>query len=294
MHAFTTGGDQAAGFPKFHSGWVVFGPAVGDLDTDGKSEVVAATREGYLYVWNTDGNHSGNQEWWNYRHDERNTANYGLDTRPPGILRDAQVSGDGSQITFKAPGDDWYGGTADHYEAVTSGSPITPQNFDSKDQLDSEPTPGAAGDSQTYDVPVNAKRFVAIRAVDESGNLGPIKVLDRGTSGLPAGHCGNGIIGDDDPNTLTGTAGKDQIRGLGGDDLIRGKAGKDCVEGDADNDELHGGGDPDHLWGDEGDDEFFSVRGGHDFIHCGPGDDRVHAGRNDNVGSSCEHVTRGS
>ena len=108
------------------------------------------------------------------------------------------------------------------------------------------------------------------------------------------GHCDGGILGDDDPNVLTGTLGPDKIRGLGGADEIRGRTGRDCLAGDAGDDEIHGGGDPDELWGGDGDDEFFAVRGGHDVIHCGPGDDRVHAGRNDVVGASCERVTRGS
>ena len=35
LHAFTSAGAQAGGFPKFTTGWEVFGPAVGDLDGDG-------------------------------------------------------------------------------------------------------------------------------------------------------------------------------------------------------------------------------------------------------------------
>ena len=59
IHAFTDGGAQASGFPKFTSGWVVFGPATGDIDSDGKTELVAMTREGYLIVWKTDGTCAG-------------------------------------------------------------------------------------------------------------------------------------------------------------------------------------------------------------------------------------------
>ena len=291
LHAYeATTGAQAAGFPKFQTGWIVFGPAVGDLDTDGRNDILAATREGYLYAWETNGVATGNEEWWQYRHDERNTARYGVDTRPPGILRDAELAGAGSRVIFKAPGDDWYAGTADRYEAVTSGSPINASNFDSKDPLGGEPEPVDPGQSQTYDLPPTAKRFVAIRAVDEQGNVCRIVVVDRGVA---LGKCDGGILGDDDPNVLTGTDGPDAIRGLGGADEIRGRRGADCLAGDDGDDEIHGGRGRDELWGGDGDDEFFAVGGSNDVVHCGPGDDRVHAGHHDVVGASCERVTRG-
>jgi hypothetical protein len=307
LHGFTTGAAQAPGFPKFHSGWIVFGPAVGDLDSDGKSEVIAATREGYLYVWDSDGTHAGNQEWWSYRHDERNTANYGLDTRPPGVLRDAHLAAGGMQITFDAPGDDWYGGTAGHYEAVSSGTAITPANFDSKDPLDGEPAPGGAGASETYAIPASAKRFVAIRAVDEAGNLGPIVSFDRGVA---ADQCDGGVLGDDDPNVLQGTDDPDKIRGLGGDDRIEGHRAADCLAGDDDadfvkggrgGDALFGGLGPDELrpgrgkdtvLGGDGDDRIFTVRNRHDVVNCGAGEDTVEAGPGDEVAGNCEHVRR--
>ena len=37
-------------------------------------------------AWNTPGKAGGGDQWWSYRHDERNTGTYGIDTRPPGIL----------------------------------------------------------------------------------------------------------------------------------------------------------------------------------------------------------------
>ncbi|MGI8727255.1 MAG: hypothetical protein ACR2K6_06185, partial [Solirubrobacterales bacterium] len=77
----------------------------------GTNEVVANTRESYLFAWETEGkSDGGNEEWWSYRHDERNTARYGTDTRPPGVIRKAKVSKTGSKLRFDAPGDDWYAG----------------------------------------------------------------------------------------------------------------------------------------------------------------------------------------
>ena len=194
LHAFTTGGAQANGFPKFTTGWIVFGPSVGDFEGTGRNDVVAATREGYLMSWRTNGTADANNEWWSSHHDERNTGEYGIDTRPPGILRGASVSADGSELDFTAPGDDWYAGTADHYAAVTSAHPITPENFGAATPLEGAPAPGTAGSGESLTVPAGAERHVAIRAVDEAGNLGPVHDFDLGpgSGGEPGGPAGGG------------------------------------------------------------------------------------------------------
>jgi hypothetical protein len=192
LHAFEPGGTQASGFPKFQSGWLIYGPATGDIDSDGKTEVVAATREGYLNVWETDGTAAGNNEWWNPRHDERNTGQYGLDTRPPGIIRSLSLSADGSTMKFTSPGDEWYAGTADHYEIVTSQNPITPDNFDSLAPLPGAPAPAAGGTQQSFAIPLTARRYLAIRAIDEAGNRGAVGLLDRGPDLSAGGGSGAG------------------------------------------------------------------------------------------------------
>ncbi len=193
LHAYSAGtGGQTSGFPKFTSGWIVFAPAAGDIDSDGKTEIVATAREGYLNVWKTDGTAAGNDEWWNFRHDERNTGEYGLDTRPPGILRDASVSDDGSELDFTAPGDDWYAGTADHYEVVTSQAPIRSGNFARATPLEGAPAPAEAGSAQAFTIAHGAPRHIAIRAVDEAGNLGPVHDFDLGPGSGGEGGGGNG------------------------------------------------------------------------------------------------------
>ena len=73
LHAFTPDG-QAAGFPKFTPGWLVFSPSAGDLYGDGHTDLVATTREGYLMVWKTPGH--GGVQWPAYRHDARRTGRY--------------------------------------------------------------------------------------------------------------------------------------------------------------------------------------------------------------------------
>ncbi len=226
LHAYSVGtGAQAPGFPKFTTGWVIYSPAVGDLDSDGKVEVAAMTREGYLMVWKTDGLASANDQWWNARHDERNTGEYGLDTRPPGILRGPTVSASGTQLSWEAPGDDWYSGTADHYEIVTSNDPITPDNFDQADPLTGAPVPAAAGTQQILAVPAGAKRHVAIRAVDDAGNLGPVHDFDLGTTGDGGG---GGAGGGGGTGGGSGAGGVGGVTGQSGQSGQRAAALKKC------------------------------------------------------------------
>jgi hypothetical protein len=166
LHAFNADGSLASGFPKFHTGWEVFGPAVGDIDGDGRNEVAITTREGYVMVWNTPGRPSADQ-WWGVRHDERNTGEYGIDTRSPGVARNASVQN--SQLRFTAPGDDWYAGKVDHYTVQfvhdngTTEKTIT-QNVPA--------TVSAGGVEQLNLSPSPSTKAVRVRAVDEVGNLG--------------------------------------------------------------------------------------------------------------------------
>ncbi len=172
LHAFTADGTQAGGFPKFTTGWVLFGPAVGDLTGNGRNEIVAATREGYLMAWNTKGKASGNDEWWGYRHDERNTGEYGVDTRPPGKLRGARVARHGAKtgrkVTFRAPGDDFYDGKVDHYVVRVARA------CSRKVEIVDTPATVTAGKRATVSIPTEKSRYIAaVWAVDEAGNRGP-------------------------------------------------------------------------------------------------------------------------
>ncbi len=165
LHAFTSDGTQAAGFPKFTTGWVLFGPAVGDLNSDGRNDVVAATREGYVMAWKTKGKASANNEWWGYRHDERNTGMYGVDTRPPGELRKAHLNRADTKLRFEAPGDDWYAGKVDHYR-IQFGNICGP----GKPRHRRVAATAAAGHRQTVKAPHG--NLFSVQAVDEAGNVG--------------------------------------------------------------------------------------------------------------------------
>ena len=167
LHAYQGNGALVQGFPKFHTGWEVFGPSVGDLDGDGRNEVAITTREGYLMVWNTPGKASADQ-WWSFRHDERNTGRYGVDTRSPGVARNARVQQ--GELRFKAPGDDWYTGKVKRYTVRVTKA-------DGTDTEVVQPS-GGAGTVQRVDLPRHFRK-VSVRAVDAAGNVGGWETVRR-------------------------------------------------------------------------------------------------------------------
>jgi hypothetical protein len=75
-------GTQAPGYPKWTQGWHISTPAVGDLDGDSHIDVVASTREGFLYAWASSGHVGGPPDaataaiqWESFHRDDQNTAN---------------------------------------------------------------------------------------------------------------------------------------------------------------------------------------------------------------------------
>jgi hypothetical protein len=161
LHAWNNSG-LATGWPKFQTGWVIFSPSVGDVRSNGHNDVVTTTREGYLMAWGTPGSATNNHEWWTYHHDERRTGRYGVDTRPPGTLRNANWSPGSLTASFTAPGDDWYAGTVTAYHVTFGPTGGTHTVL---------PT-GAAGTTEHLAVPPGTQT-VTVQAVDDEGNFGP-------------------------------------------------------------------------------------------------------------------------
>jgi hypothetical protein len=186
LHAYDgITGQDASGFPKVTGGWL-FAPAAMSDD----HRLADITREGYLFEWNLPNAPTCQTEWPSFRHDQQQSGNYNRDGTPPSKPDAASVT-DG-KLVFAAPGDDAKCGTASKYEIATSDSPITPQNFASADQLTNPapPAPKAAGTQQSYDL-ASHKRYVAVRAVDDAGNVGWAAVVDTGAVG-PADADGDG------------------------------------------------------------------------------------------------------
>jgi hypothetical protein len=173
LRNFNVAGVEGTGFPKFTGGWLFATPATGDVDGDGKLEITTMTREGNMFVWDTDSPACGtNDEWWTSRHDEWNTGAYGTDSRPPGTPTGlaASASGSGVVLNWTAPGDDWLCGTASKYRVIRSSSPI---EHPTDGTVVGEFTAGAAGSSETQTIasPGNDV-FYAVLYKDENGNWG--------------------------------------------------------------------------------------------------------------------------
>jgi len=187
LHAFDITGTEPAGWPKFTNGWMVGTPAVGDVDGDGLLEVVGVTREGNLFVWETDGDECGPVLWRRYHRDEWGTGNYHADTRPPASLRGDEVrvsmGADGTvELAMeRVPGDDLHcGETA--IEVRFADAPI-----------ESEADFAAAEVAQLVDVPPAGREpgvallrsdgwsdrlvYLALSSRDEAGNRAPITAL---------------------------------------------------------------------------------------------------------------------
>jgi hypothetical protein len=122
VHAVDAWGCEAPGWPKFTNGWHVATPAVGDVDGDGKLDVVATTREGYVFAWKTPGRSDGVVQWESFHHDNQNTGDFGKALDQGGKKQAA-----GPHLDCKAPAP----AAASSYEA--GGCRVTP--IDSKSDL---------------------------------------------------------------------------------------------------------------------------------------------------------------
>ena len=118
-------------------------------------------------AWETPGRATANNQWWSYQHDEWRTGRYGVDTRPPGVIR--RASWRGTRLSFVAPGDDWYDGRPAAYRVSAGRSTRVVQ------------AAGQAGGRQLIDIPRRAARLV-VEPMDEAGNVGPRLVLARPSS----------------------------------------------------------------------------------------------------------------
>ncbi|MEA2479190.1 MAG: hypothetical protein QOJ07_1112 [Thermoleophilaceae bacterium] len=208
LHAYDglTGLD-ITGFPKVTGGWL-FAPAA--LAADGR--MAGITREGYMFEWGTQAAKC-QPEWPDFRHDPQHTGNYNGDGRAPGAPTDLALAGD--DLTFTAPGDDGLCGTAARYDVVRSDNPIDAANFGAAEHVAGAPAPAAAGTKQS--APAGAgKRYYAVRAVDEAGNVGWLATLDAttqpaaggGTGGSGGGDTGGGgLPGGGNPGDTTGGGG---------------------------------------------------------------------------------------
>jgi hypothetical protein len=202
--AFDAAGAPASErWPKVTTDWSVAAPLVGSFgtrDTEASARKVAVnmTRSGYIHAYSTTAPACSPGSSPRFHHDNANSGDFSRDAVLPGAIEGLQLSGDKTSIGWKAPGDDLLCGTAHHYKIVTSASPITASNFDQADALANPPAPKAAGQSETYTLPADVKRFIAVRAVDDQGNVGRFAEVDRGGPPPPGDADGDGVTDDQD------------------------------------------------------------------------------------------------
>ncbi len=190
-------------WPKLSSDWTIATPLLGSfgtLDTDDTARrfVFNLTRSGYINAYETTATPCSAASSPRFHHDNANSGDSRRDAVLPGRPAGAVLADDEAGFDFDAPGDDLMCGTADSYEVRTSGSPIDEGNFDSATQLSGAPEPAAPGSAQSYTFPVDALRYVAIRAMDEQGNVGRVAVVDRGEDPPPPDTDGDGVPDADD------------------------------------------------------------------------------------------------
>ena len=202
VHAVDAEGAEAPGWPKFTNGWMVQSPAVGDIDGDGRLEVVGVTREGNLFVWRTAGDECAFIPWRRWHHDEWGTGNYATDARPPASIpatavHVAQLAYNGVLLSMPIPGDDLFCARA-AIAVRSSAAPITDDaGFAAAApvQITSNQTgQRAPGNLYVEDAAFAGRTlYLAFVATDDAGNrstvtgIGPITFPDEPPTATPTG-----------------------------------------------------------------------------------------------------------
>ncbi len=235
------GAPASASWPKLTGGWTVATPTLGSLGTvdtasGAKKDVVSITREGVVAVYSTPAAACSPSSWPNFHHDIANSGDYTRDATPPGRPQHTSVAE--GILSWTAPGGDLLCGTASGYQVVTSANPITPQSFASARSLSGPPAPATAGTTQSFVLPAGTERYVAIRAIDEQGNVGlpavaqfnagpPLPSVGRCVKVASGGHfSGSSCIGE-----VAGSGKYEWIPGPGGAKKLTGHFGPVTLEG---------------------------------------------------------------
>lgn len=327
LAAYGTAGTPVNGrWPKLTTDWTVATPLIGSfgtLDTkdDARKVVVGITRSGYIHAYRTDAPACSPSSSPRFHHDNANSGDYSRDAVSPGKPTAIDTNKERTVFHFRAPGDDLLCGRADHYEVRTSDSKIDETNFRKATKLDEIPKVGKVGTKESFDVPAGSMRHLAIRAVDEQGNVGRVASIrvkpdpEQGGTGCTGslingtsrgdrlngtkqadrihGRSGNDRIrGGGGNDCAFGDGGKDRVSGNGGKDRIKGGSGRDKLRGGAGKDRIVGGGGKDRVSGGGGKDKIKVRGGGRDVVACGGGKDLVQADRRDRVNRDCERVRR--
>jgi hypothetical protein len=187
-----TGQRASATWPKLTGDWTVANPAIGSFGTletaSGASQVVVSgTRNGRLSIYKTTAATCSDASWPKFHHDLANSGDLDRDAVSPGTPSGAAISG--GRLTFSSPGDDLLCGTPKGYEVRTSDKRITPENFGDAREAAAHGPAVAAGQKATLDLSgADLGRWVAVRAVDDQGNVGRPALIDTKPHGAKRTH----------------------------------------------------------------------------------------------------------
>jgi hypothetical protein len=166
--------------------------------------VVAITRRGTVFAYETGADACAPASSPRFHHDNANSGDYERDAVAPG--KPERLAAASGRLAFDAPGDDLLCGTAEKFEVAQSDSPIDGSSFAAADPIAGAPAPGEAGDRQEVTLPASPKRFLAVRAVDEQGNVGRTATIDtRPPAGEPGGGPGGATPGAGGPGAAPST-----------------------------------------------------------------------------------------
>ncbi len=166
LHAFGSDGMNKAGFPKMTGGSMMTTPAVADIDGDGSNEIGIATREGWVFVWDTNGKYTARANWPTYGHDNCNTSNLNVDAVAPASVTEYTWTDEG--LVFKCPGDDGFNGRAKEIKIFGSNVEIDAATI-KEATLVTQIKPATGGAVVYVDIP-NDYLYYAVIAYDEAGN----------------------------------------------------------------------------------------------------------------------------
>lgn len=197
VHAFGADGMDARGFPKLCGGWVMTTPAAGDIDNDGFNELAVVTREGWIFIWDTQGRTTYSPDWPTYGHDNFTSSNSSVDAVPPASVTDMHWTGD-NEIEFTCPGDDGFNGRARRIQIYGSTSPINVYSIRDAVLIEEVP-PGMGGFAMQVEI-ANEHAHYAIIAYDEAGNASQLVIStpdispeEEPETSKPKHSSGNGI-----------------------------------------------------------------------------------------------------
>ena len=227
LQAFNAAGEPASNrWPRLHGDWMVSTPLIGsfgqkETDEDATQVVVALTRRGTVFAYDTPAPACSPASSPRFHHDNHNSGDFERDAVAPGLPEGAAL--DGSALHFTAPGDDLLCGTADRYELVHSDQPDRLEATSATaEPLDGAPEPDEAGAEQSATA---AGRREALRGAARAGRAGQ---PGSHRVGGPLARSGGRARGRP-PGRAPGAGAPGRAHGLpsatGGGDLRRNRAG---------------------------------------------------------------------